>query len=81
MHTLEKLLLLASIAFAGFAAYAAINGLHEGVVCYQSRCAHKDTPGDPFFAYFLLYCGLVLLGLASAWRSYKNLKSEAHLKG
>jgi len=80
MHTLEKLLLFASLVFAGFSAYTAVNGIHEGVVCYQSHCVHKDAPSDPFWTYILMYCGFVLLGLASTWRSYKNIESCVHLK-
>jgi hypothetical protein len=80
MQTFEKILFLGSLVFATVAAYTVAIGFYEGVLCYQSHCARRGAPDQRFLAYIFLYSGFVALGLASAWRSYKNIKSGAHLK-
>jgi hypothetical protein len=75
MKTLEKVILGGSLALAAYAAYTLVIGLYEGVVCYQSRCAHRGSPGENFGGFILFYALIAVFGLVSAWRSNKNLKA------
>jgi hypothetical protein len=75
MKSFEKLILIASLALSVYAAYTLVAGLYSGSLCYQSRCAHRGTPGESFVGYAATYCITAAFGLASAWRSYKNVRT------
>lgn len=75
MATLAKVLLVVSLALAAYAAYTLIVGLYNGVLCYQSWCAHQGNPKEKFGSFVVIYALITAFGLASAWRSYRNLKT------
>jgi hypothetical protein len=75
MKSFEKLVLAASLMLATYAAYTLVAGLFSGTLCYQSRCAHRDYPGESFLGYALMYGLAVALGLVPAWRSGKNIRT------
>lgn len=75
MKSFEKLLLVASLALAAYAAYTLIAGLFSGTLCYQSRCAHRGHPGESFLGYASMYGLAVAFGLVSAWRSNKSIRT------
>jgi hypothetical protein len=73
MKTLEMLLFVASLTLAGWAAYTLAIGLVEGVLCFKSRCTSLGDVAGQFGGYAFVYGNFVAFGLASAWRSYRNL--------
>jgi len=75
MKALEKIILAGSLALSAYAIYTLFIGLNEGVLCYQSTCAHRGYPGENFSGFILLYALITIFGLVSAWRSKKNLKT------
>jgi len=75
LKTFEKVLLLASLGLAAWGAYALILGFWSGVLCYQSHCAYRGSSSGGFVGYALVYFGMLAFGLASAWRSHRNLKT------
>jgi len=75
MKSFEKLVLVASLVLAAYAAYSLVAGLFSGTLCYQSRCAHRGYPGEGFLGYAFLYGMAVAFGLVSAWRSRKNIQT------
>jgi hypothetical protein len=76
VKTLEKILLVASLAFAAWSTYTVVTGLLNGVLCYQSHCARRNIPTEPFTGYAFMYASFAVLGFVSAWRSQKNLKNR-----
>lgn len=81
MATFEKLLFVVSLSLAGYAAYTLAIGFYSGVLCYQSWCAHSDNPKEKFSSLAVVYALITLAGLASGWRSYRNLKAVWAGKG
>ena len=75
MKSFEKLVLVASLVLAAYAAYTLVAGLFSGTLCYQSRCAHRGYSGEGFLGYASVYGLAVAFGLVSAWRSRKNVRS------
>jgi hypothetical protein len=75
MRSLEKFLLVASLGLAAYGAFMLFGGLLSGTLCYQTSCAHRDNPAERFYEYAVVYGGLIAFGLASAWRSLKNLRT------
>ena len=75
MKTLEKVILGGSLTLSAYAIYTLVIGLFEGVLCYQSRCAHHGNPGENFGGFVFVYVLVAVFGLVSAWRSNKNLKT------
>ncbi len=75
MKSLEKLLLVASLALAAYAAFTLVAGLFFGTLCYQSNCVQRGESGEGFLAYASVYGLVVAFGVVSAWRSYKNLRT------
>jgi|GEM_PF-2942389 len=80
MATLEKIILVGSLALAAYAAYTLVAGLSNGVLCYQSWCAHQGNPKEKFGGLAFLYALITMFALASAWRSYGNLKTIGRVK-
>jgi hypothetical protein len=75
MKTLERIILAGSLALAAYAAYTLFIGLSEGVLCYQSTCAHRGHVRENFWGYIFLYALMTVFGLVSAWRSNRNLRT------
>ena len=75
MKSFEKLVLVASLLLAAYAAYTLVAGLFSGALCYQSRCAHRAHPRESFLGYAFMYGLAVAFGLVSAWRSGKNIRT------
>jgi hypothetical protein len=75
MKSFDKLVLVASLLLAAYAAYTLAAGLFSGTLCYQFRCAHRGHPGESFLGYAFMYGLAVAFGLVSAWRSRKNFRT------
>jgi hypothetical protein len=75
MATFEKILLVVSLALAAYTAYTLVAGLYNGVLCYQSWCAHQGNPKENFGGLVFMYALIAAFGLVSAWRSHRNLKT------
>jgi hypothetical protein len=74
MKNLERLLFIAGLVLAAYAAFTLVTGITSGVLCYQRTCAHRGNLNENFTGLAFLYAVLFIFGLASAWRSGKNLK-------